>query len=1174
MPLIDRIEQALDRGVDPDLFERAATALLENRYPWLSPVESGRDLGRDADVYRAIPNDTESRGRILATTGDTLANLRSSHRSWQKEQAGGEFRVDALVIATSRKLTGTDRKKLDDYCRRNELPLPECYGRSWLVNALKNDAAWRERLLGIRGRLDALIFSPRRLAGDDPKVLLGRDQEVAAIRNCVARGQDVVLAGVAGVGKSRVLAALDQAHVVEPLARQYLLDDLLALAPRAVIVDDAHLHPDLFAELARIRTQEGLVFVIIGSCWPDRTNDAALLLSSPSTVLLEPLPRVVIDELVRGAGVTAVRARHLILGQAEGRPGWALRLCEALVGSNGMHVFSGEVLLDHVLRHLRQVADNRLSVDALACIAALGGADFDDIETIARLQNRALPLVMDSLRELATRGLLENQGGRWQLQAVLGPPLVSRWFFGPDRSRSWTSFRKVFPGHGNRLSASLLTAASSTGTAETRVAARKWFQTLSPVEEWDASTLHLVRRYALIDEDAAEVASDAARYALNVSRDPVVLWGGLEYDPVAEAAANLLRTCVSTWCNPSSVQGLLDLALTDSRPRHSHTDHPLRALADLATYLDPDRGSIFDVRKGLLKHSTGWLLTDLDSVRRWEVFSEFAESMLSPAVEGAWLDPARSGVITMGHQIEPAAQLQELVALWKRHVTPLLREPRLGLSGPALKHLLALVAEWLRIAAGIGPGAAAVGADEREAALAGCMVLVEDLKPLLENHPGAAHMAAEALERANQWDLRPSQPWPALGLDPDFEDFVGRREPEADFDAWQLQREQEVANLSSRLLALGPRHGTARFVDLAQFGSDVGITGAEYQLGSAVSKGARDPLTWLKAAVELGAGSLTYGLLFEARRRGQPIGRDIITTALHRQEVRTAAIQAVVDHGVLDEVAEDVLRALNESDARCLDRLFTKDLADPVLGALLGHEVSAIRAQAALAFSVGVKYGPALPEDWDDLWRRAFLEAGPSTSHDQRTWRLKEMLKACCDNDPQLCAEWFARHVRAQEDVLTRSIDGFFSIAKQLPRREREALCRANTQGVFRDRFLSALIGHDAELATKLLSDGTVSADQALNALTGERDAGVAILAPVLLEAGISPHRIVQRVCSHSSWSGEESAAIQADLEWFKELASRDKRLDTLSRVAVADLQADHQRALEAERREAVRGRF
>jgi len=65
MPLIDRLERALDSGVDPDIFERAASALLEDRYPWLSPVEAGKDFGRDADIYGVIPGDRESRGRLL-----------------------------------------------------------------------------------------------------------------------------------------------------------------------------------------------------------------------------------------------------------------------------------------------------------------------------------------------------------------------------------------------------------------------------------------------------------------------------------------------------------------------------------------------------------------------------------------------------------------------------------------------------------------------------------------------------------------------------------------------------------------------------------------------------------------------------------------------------------------------------------------------------------------------------------------------------------------------------------------------------------------------------------------------------------------------------------------------------------------------------------------------------
>ena len=110
MPLIDRIEKALDDGVGTDVFERAAVALLQSRYQWLSPVEAGKDIGRDADIYRVVADDPESRGRLLATTGDPLANLKRSHKSWLKET---DFRVDELVIACSKGVTASARKKID-----------------------------------------------------------------------------------------------------------------------------------------------------------------------------------------------------------------------------------------------------------------------------------------------------------------------------------------------------------------------------------------------------------------------------------------------------------------------------------------------------------------------------------------------------------------------------------------------------------------------------------------------------------------------------------------------------------------------------------------------------------------------------------------------------------------------------------------------------------------------------------------------------------------------------------------------------------------------------------------------------------------------------------------------------------------------------------------------------
>jgi hypothetical protein len=79
MDLVLRVRQALDtQPVDPGEFERCACALLRTRYPGLSAVEGGHDFGRDADIYFPFERgDTTSRGRLMVTTGDPIANMRT-----------------------------------------------------------------------------------------------------------------------------------------------------------------------------------------------------------------------------------------------------------------------------------------------------------------------------------------------------------------------------------------------------------------------------------------------------------------------------------------------------------------------------------------------------------------------------------------------------------------------------------------------------------------------------------------------------------------------------------------------------------------------------------------------------------------------------------------------------------------------------------------------------------------------------------------------------------------------------------------------------------------------------------------------------------------------------------------------------------------------------------------
>ena len=211
---------------------------------------------------------------------------------------------------------------------------------------------------------------------------------------------------------------------------------------------------------------------------------------------------------------------------------------------------------------------------------------------------------------------------------------------------------------------------------------------------------------------------------------------------------------------------------------------------------------------------------------------------------------------------------------------------------------------------------------------------------------------------------------------------------------------------------------------------------------------------------------------------------------------------------------------------------------------------------------------------WVSDWEQAFLEADSKTVHGHSQWRLQEMLKTMAVEQPKLCADWFERRL-VDDDPGWRG-----SWLTDVERRSRPSTTPARascpTEGASNPKrtrdLLPHLLGHDADLAARLLGDGTLDAASALDALSGERDGGVEILGPVLLAHGVPAARIARRVCGNRSWSGNESDAIRLDIEWFQELAVRTPTLQPVSAAALIDLTASLEMAVEEERREAIRG--
>jgi hypothetical protein len=339
-----------------------------------------------------------------------------------------------------------------------------------------------------------------------------------------------------------------------------------------------------------------------------------------------------------------------------------------------------------------------------------------------------------------------------------------------------------------------------------------------------------------------------------------------------------------------------------------------------------------------------------------------------------------------------------------------------------------------------------------------------------------------------------------------------------------------------------------------------------------LARAVTDPAAWISPAIGARAPALIYFMVREARHRNIDLNLDDLRRGLADPTTRGAVIRAVLYGRTLDNGAALVINELNASDAGSLEHLLIKNEADPVLLALLEHPLPETRAAAAIAFAVGVEHGPALPRASLEPWRRAFLDADAETVHGHSQWRLQQMLTFLATDDLDLCTEWFSRRLQAESnDWRPDCLDDVKSIMRDLPRAQRGELARVASQNLSA-RFLPYLIGQDPTLAARLLEDGVITPEDALSGLSGERDRGVEVLAPLLLEHGVSPIRIARTVCRSFSWTGAESSALRSDIQWFEELQQRKPALDEVCRAAIADLRQDFAHALEEERREAVRG--
>lgn len=1173
MDLNARITAKLDAGINAYVFERCAVALMANHYENVVGIEGGSDGGRDGDVLGPIAGEPDSRGRILVTTGDSLSNLKSSHKTWKKFWDAGEtFRVDQLIMVTSNRLSDAKRRNIETYCTTHKLPVPRIYARQWLVDSLRRDSDLRVELTGVEGRLEALTTkAPEQSSSTD---LFGRDEELQRLRAAVASMTDVSLSGVPGVGKSRLLAELEgSVHFVDRLAREYLVDDLFAIDPSVVVLDDAHLDLRLLEQLVSIRSKERFGFTIVAATWPGTEGPVEALLSGPARVGVDRLARGALDHMIQALGVLGIHARSLVLEQSDGRPGWAVILSRLVVDGAGDDLATGQSLLDQVAGLATAIAGSAVLSEALACIAALGAATLEDIEIIASRAGVPYADLIAWLEVIAQGGLVERTGDSWSVLSPLRPLIVASTFFGARKRRSWGSFAGWFRGD-ERLDLAILTVAVDVPDVEARALADAWFADAS-MREIDEVPLALVEVYSGIDETTADRAAALARAVLESPREPQTLYGEVTYDPVGSAAEGILRAAFHHSCSREAICGLLDLAIADDRPRHQHPAHPMRIIQDMAHYLDPDLGSLDGLRDRILRYTLEWFDENPDDVR-WKVLAEVVSYVFDPRLEGTWTDPGSHRTITLSRGVMSPEAMDSLLSHWGEVDSRVFGDATASIPHGAVAQFCEVFDSWSALAAGVtGPGITA-SPEHKVVGERGAELVLNTLRQLADRFPAVPIWINKRLALVSTWNGGPISLKELKVGDDRLARFVGVRDPDDDFDVWMADRREQQTSLARELDERSVVKGVAEYRRLMAEASVLRGNHDGELFARALAGQVANSRAWLEAAIEVRACPLVAQLVAKARTEGADIS-DLVISALKVAELRPSVLCAITqEEGALDDLSRAVIDGLTDDDVSLIGELWVRESATPMLCELLVHKRAAVRALAAVAFGEGAGgHGPAVPDELRPAWRVALVEAVPGRLPQHSRWRLGEILKHAVTADPEFCADWFivnagATALSSRARVL---VESFAHVLRTLPRdQKRRIVTSLGTETLISSGYAEDVLGTDAELAMDLLAEGTVDGPALLRSMSGYCDHTVEALAPALIVAQVSPDRIIAKALSRRGWIGAESGAILKDLEFFAELVERRPELADMCALAAERLGKELEAARANEEHDRVRG--